>query len=106
MNARRKHRIFADHKPPLVAFFVVAMTSVMLLVHVARSEAAPSWLRQGVASVVAGGAPLAQQVMSGTLVEPAPANAEPPTGPGTAADQAATAHQEHQPADPADPAAS
>ena len=79
MNARRKPRVFADHKPPLVAFVLVAITSMVLLVHVARSDAAPGWLRQGVAGVVAGGAPLSQTVVSGSLLERAPVvAAEPP----------------------------
>src|SRR4051794_19438821 len=73
MNARRKPRIFADHKPPLVAFVLVAVTTMMLLVHAARSDAAPAWFRHGVASVIAGGAPLGQQVLTTTVLERTPA---------------------------------
>ena len=77
MNARRKPRIFADHKPPLVAFVLVAVTSMVLLLHVARSDAAPAWLRNGVSDVVAGGLPLGQRVVTSTLLEPDPPVAAP-----------------------------
>ncbi|HEU5038535.1 MAG TPA: hypothetical protein VFT70_16135 [Nocardioides sp.] len=80
MNARRKSRILTGHKPPLVAFVLLVVTSSVLLVHMARSEAAPAWLRQGVTSVVAGGAPLGQRVVDSTLVrrEPAATVQQPP----------------------------
>ncbi|WP_460836038.1 hypothetical protein [Nocardioides hungaricus] len=65
----RRHRTFLDHKPPLVAFVLIAVASMALLVHVARSEAAPAWLRQG-AAVMSGGAPLTRQVVERAPVAP------------------------------------
>ena len=41
MNARRRPRLFLDHKPPLVAFTVVAIACALMMVHMARSEATP-----------------------------------------------------------------
>ncbi|GAB6983707.1 hypothetical protein [Nocardioides pyridinolyticus] len=69
----RRHRTFLDHKPPLVAFVLVAVASMGLMVHVARSDAAPAWLRDGATVVISGGSPLTRQ-----LLEPAaPAEREP-----------------------------
>lgn len=65
MNARRRHRVFLDHKPPLFAFALVVLVSMLLMVHISRSQAAPGWLRAGV-----GGAPaVGQRVVAGTLLE-------------------------------------
>ncbi|MGB0099909.1 MAG: hypothetical protein WBP61_06475, partial [Nocardioides sp.] len=58
MTPPGKHRLFLDHLAPLAAFVIVVLASTVILVHVARSEPAPPWLRQDVSSVVAGGAPL------------------------------------------------
>ncbi len=77
MTPLRRPRLFRDHKAPLAAFVLVAMTTMFMMVHIARSEAAPAWLRHGV-TTIAGGPMLAQQVLGGDLVEPAPEPAEPP----------------------------
>ena len=77
MTPVRRPRLFHDHKAPLAAFVLVVLTSMFMMVHIARSEAAPSWLRQGV-STVAAGPVLVQRVISGDLVEPQREPAEPP----------------------------
>lgn len=76
----RRHRTFRDHKPPLVAFVLVMVASTGLMVHVARSDAAPAWLRDRAAVVVSGGAPLTRQVVERTAPDrdPAPAVADAP----------------------------
>lgn len=63
MNARRRPRLFLDHKPPLVAFTVVAVACALMMVHMARSEAAPGWLRAGLGGVVG------QRVIEATVLE-------------------------------------
>ena len=68
MNARRRPRLFLDHKPPLVAFTVVAVACALMMVHMARSEASPTWLRAGLGGVVG------QQVIAATVLEPDPAS--------------------------------
>jgi hypothetical protein len=77
MNARRRPRLFLDHKPPLVAFTVVAVACALMMVHMARSEAAPGWLRAGLGGVVG------QQVIEATVLErdPAPKPATLAAGP-------------------------
>lgn len=67
MNDRRRVRLFLDHKPPLVAFTVVSIACALMMVHVARSEAAPGWLRAGLSGVVA------QRIAEATVLEPEPA---------------------------------
>ncbi|CAI9418497.1 hypothetical protein [Nocardioides sp. T2.26MG-1] len=69
MNATRRTRLFLDHKPPLVAFAVVSIACALMMVHVARSEAAPGWLRAGLSGIVA------QHVIEATVLEPDPAPA-------------------------------
>ncbi len=77
MNARRRPRLFLDHKPPLVAFTVVAVACALMMVHMARSEAAPGWLRAGLGGVIG------QRVIEATVLEhdPAPAPATVAAGP-------------------------
>jgi hypothetical protein len=77
MTPVRRPRLFHDHKAPLAAFVLVVLTSMFMMVHIARSEAAPSWLRNGV-STIAAGPVLVQRVITGDLVEPAPEPADPP----------------------------
>ncbi len=77
MNARRRPRLFLDHKPPLVAFTVVAIACALMMVHMARSEATPGWLRAGLGGVVG------QQVIAAGVLEhdPAPDSATVAAGP-------------------------
>jgi hypothetical protein len=82
----RRPRTFSDHKGPLVAFVLVAVACIGLLVHVARSDAAPAWLRDGDAAVVAGGAPLIRQAAGPAArgrhpAEPTPAPTAPAVTP-------------------------
>jgi len=68
MNARRRPpRLFLDHKPPLVAFTVVAVACALMMVHMARSEAAPGWLRAGLGGLAG------QRVIAATVLEHDPA---------------------------------
>ena len=68
MNARRRPRLFLDHKPPLVAFTVVAIACALMMVHMARSEATPGWLRAGLDGIVG------QRVLEATVLEHDPAH--------------------------------
>lgn len=111
MTTRRRHRLFLDHKPPLVAFVVLLVTSVVMLAYMVRSEAAPGWVGGGLGA--AGGAvPLAQHVVHGSLLErssgPARAEAAPvvrlPAAAGTPAAPAGRRGPTHHPdPDPARP---
>lgn len=62
----RRPRIAHDHKAPLIACVLIVVVSLGVLVHMARSEAAPGWMRQGVSTVLAGGAPLTRHVVEHT----------------------------------------
>jgi len=68
MTPVRRPRLFHDHKAPLAAFVLVVLTSMFMMVHLARSEATPTWLRHGV-STIAAGPVLVQRVIAGDLVE-------------------------------------
>src|SRR3954462_563564 len=66
MNPRRRLRLLLEHKPPLIAFVLVLLTSTVMLVHMTRSEAAPDVLRAAPRAAAAEPAP------SGALVGRAP----------------------------------
>lgn len=95
----RRHRTFLDHKPPLVAFVLIAVASLGLLVHVARSDAAPAWMRDGATVVVSGGSPLTRQVLDRTVLDrdPAPVVTD---APAVAAPPAPVASASRPPAAP------
>ncbi|WP_395694507.1 hypothetical protein [Nocardioides sp.] len=83
MTPRRRHRLFRDHAPPLVAFVVVMVMSVVLLAYMVRSDAAPGWMTDGWRA--------AQRVVGATAVErstPA-ADADPPRPATVVADRPA-----------------
>ncbi|HEY1134259.1 MAG TPA: hypothetical protein VGE77_06750 [Nocardioides sp.] len=91
MNDRRRVRLFLDHKPPLLAFAVVSIACALMMVHVARSEASPGWLRAGLSGVVA------QKIAEATVLEPDPAperrtEAAGPLADGPRAPAAAPSH--------------
>src|SRR3954449_6000347 len=74
MNSRRRLRLLLEHKPPLIAFVLVLLTSTVMLVHMTRSEAAPDVLRAGHPAAAA------EPASAGALVGRAPVSDDLPPG--------------------------